>query len=72
MSVWDRGELDVEFDDAVFCLDQLVVGKVPVLLDADAVLAGEVSPATRSTIAKATGANEIAALTLGSPEFQRR
>ena len=38
----------------------------------DAVLAGEVSPATRSTIAKATDASQIAALTLGSPEFQRR
>ena len=38
----------------------------------DAVLAGEVSLATRSTIAKASDASQIAALTLGSPEFQRR
>ena len=37
-----------------------------------AVLAGEVSPTTKSTIAQATDAKQIAALTLGSPEFQRR
>ena len=38
----------------------------------DAVLAGDVSPVTRATIVKATDAKQIAALTLGSPEFQRR
>ena len=37
-----------------------------------AVLAGEVSDATRTTIAKATDPKQLAALTLGSPEFQRR
>jgi uncharacterized protein (DUF1800 family) len=37
-----------------------------------AVLANEVSPATEATIAKATDAKQLAALTLGSPEFQRR
>ena len=36
------------------------------------VLAGDVSTATKSTIAKATDPKQIAALTLGSPEFQRR
>jgi uncharacterized protein (DUF1800 family) len=33
---------------------------------------GELSETTRTTIAKATTAPQIAALTLGSPEFQRR
>jgi uncharacterized protein (DUF1800 family) len=37
-----------------------------------AVLAGEVSTATQTTIAKATDPKQLAALTLGSPEFQRR
>jgi len=37
-----------------------------------AVLAGEVTKATSATIARATDANQVAALTLGSPEFQRR
>jgi uncharacterized protein (DUF1800 family) len=36
------------------------------------VLAGDISPATASTIAKATDPKQVAALTLGSPEFQRR
>jgi uncharacterized protein (DUF1800 family) len=36
------------------------------------VLAGEVSAATKTTIAKATDPKDLAALTLGSPEFQRR
>jgi len=36
------------------------------------ILGDDVSEATRSTIAKATGAPQMAALTLGSPEFQRR
>ena len=35
-------------------------------------LSGDVSDATRATIAKATTAPQMAALTLGSPEFQRR
>jgi uncharacterized protein (DUF1800 family) len=35
-------------------------------------VSGELSETTRATIAKATGAPQIAALTLGSPEFQRR
>jgi uncharacterized protein (DUF1800 family) len=37
-----------------------------------AVLANDVSPATAGTIAKATDPKQIAALTLGSPEFQRK
>ena len=36
------------------------------------VLANDVSPSTASTIAKATDPSQVAALTLGSPEFQRR
>jgi len=36
------------------------------------ILGDDVSEATRSTIAKATGTPQMAALTLGSPEFQRR
>jgi uncharacterized protein (DUF1800 family) len=39
---------------------------------AGAVLANDVSPATAATIAKATETKQVAALTLGSPEFQRR
>jgi uncharacterized protein (DUF1800 family) len=35
-------------------------------------ISGELSETTRATIAKATSAPQIAALTLGSPEFQRR
>jgi uncharacterized protein (DUF1800 family) len=35
-------------------------------------VSGELSESTRATIAKATSAPQIAALTLGSPEFQRR
>jgi uncharacterized protein (DUF1800 family) len=38
----------------------------------DAALAGDLSDTTRATIAKATSAPQAAALTLGSPEFQRR
>src|SRR5258708_5409354 len=37
-----------------------------------ALLADDVSPATAATIGKATDAKQLAALTLGSPEFQRR
>jgi uncharacterized protein (DUF1800 family) len=36
------------------------------------ILRGDVSEATRSTIARATTSGQMAALTLGSPEFQRR
>ena len=39
---------------------------------AAAALAGEISPATAATIAKATDPKQVAALTLGSPEFQRK
>jgi hypothetical protein len=35
-------------------------------------LAGDVSSTTAATIARATDARQTAALTLGSPEFQRR
>ena len=44
--------------------------------DSDALIArivnGDVSESTRATIARATGAPQVAALTLGSPEFQRK
>jgi uncharacterized protein (DUF1800 family) len=36
------------------------------------VLANDISSATASTLAKATDPKQVAALTLGSPEFQRR
>ncbi len=39
---------------------------------AEEVLAGDLSETTRATIAKAGDAPQMAALTLGSPEFQRR
>ena len=39
---------------------------------ADQILAGDLSETTRATIAKATDAPQVAALTLGAPEFQRR
>jgi len=35
-------------------------------------LAGDLSEATKATIAKASSPEQMAALTLGSPEFQRR
>jgi uncharacterized protein (DUF1800 family) len=38
----------------------------------EAVLGSEVSDATRTTIARATSPSQMAALTLGSPEFQKR
>ncbi|PYR62407.1 MAG: hypothetical protein DMF91_06840 [Acidobacteria bacterium] len=37
-----------------------------------AILGDDVSETTRSTVAKATSAPQMAALTLGAPEFQRR
>ena len=39
---------------------------------ASAIVSGGLSEPTRATIAKATSAPQVAALTLGSPEFQRR
>jgi uncharacterized protein (DUF1800 family) len=55
---------------------QLVSGRMrgvqPGTSPAGAVLAQDVSAVTAATIAKATDAKQIAALTLGSPEFQRR
>ncbi len=36
------------------------------------ILAGDVSEATRQTLAKASGTQQLIALTLGSPEFQKR
>jgi uncharacterized protein (DUF1800 family) len=55
---------------------QLVGGRMrgvqPGVAPVGGVLAGDVSPATASTIAKATDPRQVAALTLGSPEFQRR
>jgi uncharacterized protein (DUF1800 family) len=55
---------------------QLVGGKVrgvqPGTASAADALAHDVSAATASTIAKATDPQQVSALTLGSPEFQRR
>ena len=49
-------------------------GVVPQTIDAlDAsALAGDVSPSTRATLVKTRDPKQLAALTLGSPEFQRR
>src|SRR4029079_15592980 len=38
----------------------------------DQVLAGDLSPSTRATVARASTPAQAAALLLGSPEFQRR
>jgi hypothetical protein len=38
----------------------------------DVMLAGRVSDATKATLAKATTPQQLVALTLGSPEFQKR
>jgi uncharacterized protein (DUF1800 family) len=55
---------------------QLVGGRMrgvqPGTAPVGAVLAGDVSAATAATIEKAADATQVAALTLGSPEFQRR
>jgi len=55
---------------------QLVGGKMRGVdagtASAGTVLGGDVSPATAATIAKAGDPRQVAALTLGSPEFQRR
>jgi len=55
---------------------QLVGGRMrglqPGTSPVGAVLANDVSTATAGTIAKATDPKQVAALTLGSPEFQRR
>ncbi len=48
----------------------IVVAQAPPA--ASDLVTGELSESTRATIAKATSAPQIAALTLGSPEFQRR
>jgi uncharacterized protein (DUF1800 family) len=51
-------------------------GGLPSSVDSDAAIAqflsGDASDTTRATIAKATTVPQMAALTLGSPEFQRR
>jgi uncharacterized protein (DUF1800 family) len=55
---------------------QLVSGRMravqPGTGNVSAALAGDLSDATTATIAKATDPKQVAALTLGSPEFQRR
>jgi uncharacterized protein (DUF1800 family) len=38
----------------------------------DGLLAGQASPATRQTLARAETSADLIALALGSPEFQRR
>jgi uncharacterized protein (DUF1800 family) len=48
----------------------IVVAQAP--QSASDLVTGELSESTRATIAKATSAPQVAALTLGSPEFQRR
>jgi uncharacterized protein (DUF1800 family) len=48
----------------------VVVSQTP--QSASDLISGELSESTRTTIAKAATAPQIAALTLGSPEFQRR
>jgi uncharacterized protein (DUF1800 family) len=55
---------------------QLVGGRMravePGNAPAGAALAGDISPSTAATIARAADPKQVAALTLGSPEFQRR
>jgi uncharacterized protein (DUF1800 family) len=55
---------------------QLVSGRMRAVrmggADVGASLGGDISAATAATIAKATEPAQVAALTLGSPEFQRR
>jgi uncharacterized protein (DUF1800 family) len=55
---------------------QLVGGRMRAVQPGDstvgAALGGDISAATAATIAKATDPKQVAALTLGSPEFQRR
>jgi uncharacterized protein (DUF1800 family) len=55
---------------------QLVSGRMRAVQPGDAAagaaLAGDISPSTAATIAKASDPKQVAALTLGSPEFQRR
>jgi uncharacterized protein (DUF1800 family) len=55
---------------------QLVSGRMRAVragnADVGASLGGDISAATAATIAKATDPTQVAALTLGSPEFQRR
>jgi uncharacterized protein (DUF1800 family) len=52
----------------------VVSGDVSTVRDAiiDGALAGEISESTRSTVARATQPQQVAALLLGSPEFQKR
>jgi hypothetical protein len=38
----------------------------------DGILAGDVAPSTRATVAKAVTPPQVTALLLGSPEFQRK
>ena len=47
-------------------------GAVPYDRIVESVLTNDISDTTRDTIAKATTAEQRTALTLGSPEFQRR
>jgi uncharacterized protein (DUF1800 family) len=49
-----------------------VVSSVSLAPQAGLLISGELSESTRVTIAKASSAPQVAALTLGSPEFQRR
>jgi uncharacterized protein (DUF1800 family) len=55
---------------------QLVSGRMRVVEpgggSVSAALAGDLSESTAATIAKASDPKQVAALTLGSPEFQRR
>ena len=53
-------------------LPGVIVDSRESFVDSRQVLGGEISETTRTTIAKASDAAQMAALTLGSPEFQRR
>jgi uncharacterized protein (DUF1800 family) len=53
-------------------LPGVIVDSRESLVDSRQVLGGDISETTRATIAKASDAEQILALSLGAPEFQRR
>ena len=53
-------------------LPGVIVDSRESLVDSRQVLGGDISETTRATIAKASDAEQMLALTLGAPEFQRR
>jgi uncharacterized protein (DUF1800 family) len=74
----NTGALVNRMNFALRLADRVGAGREPPPLPLDSqaiiarVLSGDVSDTTRATIAKATTAPQMMALTLGSPEFQRR